>query len=130
MEIEKGSEQTKEIPDPKSLEKDPKPPCPHAIPTNIMPFINKQNVYKDQCTKCFAEYQDPAGIDCCFKCLNGGCVGLHSENHFKLKNHPLVLNLKATKKIKKGGKVKKITKLGIGIEGGAKMDKIEWDIKT
>jgi len=59
----------------------------------MMSFVGKLNVYKDQCTKCFAEYYDKEGIDCCLKCLNGGCIGKHSENHFKLKNHPLVINI-------------------------------------
>jgi len=45
--------------------------------------------------------------------------------------HPLVLNLKATKKIQKGeNEKKKITKIAIGVEGGIPMDKIEWDIKS
>ena len=39
-------------------------------------------------------------MNVCLSCFNGGCAGErnHAEHHHKLSKHPLILNIKRTKK--------------------------------
>ena len=48
---------------------------------------------------------DPAGLDVCLFCFNGGCntERQHSKVHYEKTKHPLVVNIQRTrKKIKVG----------------------------
>ncbi|EEH16300.2 hypothetical protein PABG_06387 [Paracoccidioides brasiliensis Pb03] len=75
--------------------------CVHLdSPELRAPRIN-QPVYREDCTQCFDSIDDPSGLDVCLFCFNGGCTGdrNHSSIHHKRSGHPLVLNIKRTRKI-------------------------------
>ncbi|KAI9740942.1 MAG: hypothetical protein M1818_004548 [Claussenomyces sp. TS43310] len=62
---------------------------------------------------------DPTGLDVCLSCFNGGCTGErnHSALHFKTRQHPLVLNIRRTRKaVKRDEPPHKISKLAIAAE--------------
>ncbi len=62
---------------------------------------------------------DPTGLDVCLFCFNGGCTGdrNHSLLHTSSTNHPLVLNIKRTRKrVKRDEPPPKITKLAVAAE--------------
>lgn len=62
---------------------------------------------------------DPAGLDVCLKCFSGGCAGdrNHAKLHSSLRNHPLVLNIRRTRKmIVRDEPPPKISKLAIAAE--------------
>lgn len=62
---------------------------------------------------------DPTGLDVCLYCFNGGCTDErnHSLLHVSSSNHPLVLNIKRTrKKVKRDEPPQKISKLAIAAE--------------
>lgn len=62
---------------------------------------------------------DPDGLDVCLQCFNGGCAGdrHHSALHGALQSHPVVLNIKRTRKaIIRDEPPQKITKLAIAAE--------------
>ncbi|KAK3375645.1 hypothetical protein B0T24DRAFT_616734 [Lasiosphaeria ovina] len=75
--------------------------CPHVVAANLSKPTPTDSVYREDCTQCFDSIDDPAGLDVCLKCFNGGCVG--DRNHAKLhsitRNHPLVLNIRRTRKV-------------------------------
>ncbi|KAF2115510.1 ubiquitin carboxyl-terminal hydrolase-like protein [Lophiotrema nucula] len=78
-----------------------------------------QSVYREDCTQCFDSIDDPTGLDVCLYCFNGGCPGErnHSLLHVSSTSHPLVLNIKRTrKKVKRDEPPQKITKLAIAAE--------------
>jgi len=58
-------------------------------------------VYREDCTQCFDSIDDPAGLDVCLKCFNGGCAGdrNHAKLHSNTRRHPLVLNIRRTRKV-------------------------------
>ncbi len=47
------------------------------------------------------DQDDPAGFDVCLQCFNGGCAGdrHHAKLHSVTRNHPLVLNIRRTRKV-------------------------------
>ncbi|KAH8727874.1 hypothetical protein GQ44DRAFT_769933 [Phaeosphaeriaceae sp. PMI808] len=78
-----------------------------------------QSVYREDCTQCFDSIDDPSGLDVCLFCFNGGCTSdrNHSLLHVSSANHPLVLNIKRTrKKVKHDEPPQKVTKLAIAAE--------------
>lgn len=65
---------------------------------------------------------DPDGLNVCLECFNGGCTGdrQHSALHTALQSHPLVLNIKRTRKVLvRDEPPQKITKLAIAAEKDA-----------
>ncbi|ORY11816.1 ubiquitin carboxyl-terminal hydrolase 14 [Clohesyomyces aquaticus] len=93
--------------------------CTHVnAPELHAPGVN-QSVYREDCTQCFDSIDDPSGLDVCLFCFNGGCTGEknHSLLHVSTANHPLVLNIKRTrKKVKRDEPPQKISKLSIAAE--------------
>ncbi|KAF2635788.1 hypothetical protein P280DRAFT_522720 [Massarina eburnea CBS 473.64] len=78
-----------------------------------------QSVYREDCTQCFDSIDDPSGLDVCLFCFNGGCTNdrSHAALHFSATAHPLVLNIKRTrKKVKREEPPQKMTKLAIAAE--------------
>ncbi|KAF2688077.1 hypothetical protein K458DRAFT_440797 [Lentithecium fluviatile CBS 122367] len=78
-----------------------------------------QSVYREDCTQCFDSIDDPTGLDVCLFCFNGGCTSDrgHSALHASSTSHPLVLNIKRTrKKVKRDEPPQKVTKLAIAAE--------------
>lgn len=76
-------------------------------------------MYREDCTQCFDSIDDPTGLDVCLTCFNGGCTAdrQHASLHYKLTGHPLVLNIKRTKKhIQRDEPPAKLTKLAIAAE--------------
>ncbi|KAI4138616.1 MAG: hypothetical protein L6R39_006697 [Caloplaca ligustica] len=62
---------------------------------------------------------DPTGLNVCLYCFNGGCCSErdHAKLHYQSTKHPLVLNIKRTrKKIKREEPPQKISKLAIAAE--------------
>ncbi|RMZ92386.1 hypothetical protein DV736_g394, partial [Chaetothyriales sp. CBS 134916] len=93
--------------------------CPHASDPSLRPPRPSQSVYREDCTLCFDSIDDPSGLDVCLHCFNGGCAG--ERNHSKLHNistqHPLVVNIKRTRKpVKRDEPPPKMTKLSIAAE--------------
>lgn len=62
---------------------------------------------------------DPTGLDVCLQCFNGGCNGdrHHSALHAAIRTHPLVLNIKRSRKaVVRDEPPQKVTKLAIAAE--------------
>ncbi|KAH7410292.1 ubiquitin carboxyl-terminal hydrolase 14 [Phaeosphaeria sp. MPI-PUGE-AT-0046c] len=93
--------------------------CVHIDATELRQPGPTQSVYREDCTQCFDSIDDPTGLDVCLYCFNGGCTGdrNHSLLHVSSTNHPLVLNIKRTrKKVKRDEPPQKMTKLSIAAE--------------
>ncbi|KAI8312106.1 Ubiquitin carboxyl-terminal hydrolase 14 [Colletotrichum sp. SAR11_240] len=77
--------------------------CPHleTIAPTLQPPTPIQSVYREDCTQCFDSRDDPAGVDVCLQCFNGGCAGdrSHAQLHRRLWEHPLVLNIRRARKV-------------------------------
>ncbi|KAK5169100.1 ubiquitin C-terminal hydrolase Ubp14 [Saxophila tyrrhenica] len=103
--------------------------CPHI--KDLAPPKPTDAVYREDCTLCFDSIDDPAGLDVCLHCFNGGCAGdrTHSNLHAVQFSHPLALNIKRTRKKKErkdGQPPEKITKLSIQAE----TEQDRYDTKT
>ena len=93
--------------------------CPHVNDPNLRPPRPTQSVYREDCTQCFDSIDDEPGLDVCLNCFNGGCAGdrSHSLLHHTSTAHPLVLNIKRTrKKVQRDEPPQKLTKLAIAAE--------------
>jgi ubiquitin carboxyl-terminal hydrolase 5/13 len=105
--------------------------CVHVNTANLHPPRPSESVYRDQCTLCFDDVDDPSGLDVCLHCWNGGCTSerVHGRLHAQQFQHPLALNIKRTRKRKErpeGEPPEKISKLAIKAE--TEQDK--YDIQT
>ncbi|GME41248.1 Ubiquitin carboxyl-terminal hydrolase 14 protein [Neofusicoccum parvum] len=93
--------------------------CTHVDAPELRAPGPSQSVYREDCTQCFDSIDDPAGLDVCLYCFNGGCTGErnHSRLHYETRKHPLVLNIRRTrKKVKRDEPPQKMTKLAIAAE--------------
>lgn len=93
--------------------------CTHVNAAELRLPGPNQSVYREDCTQCFDSIDDPTGLDVCLYCFNGGCTSErnHSLLHVSATNHPLVLNIKRTrKKVKRDEPPQKMTKLAIAAE--------------
>lgn len=93
--------------------------CPHIEDPNLRSPRPTQSVYREDCTQCFDSIDDEPGLDVCLHCFNGGCAGdrNHSLLHYTSTSHPLVLNIKRTRrKIQRDEPPQKLTKLAIAAE--------------
>ncbi|KAK5048221.1 hypothetical protein LTR84_005891 [Exophiala bonariae] len=93
--------------------------CPHVTSTDLRPPRANQSVYREDCTQCFDSQDDEAGLDVCLQCFNGGCAGHrnHSLLHYSTTSHPLVLNIKRTRRqVQRDEPPLKLTKLAISAE--------------
>mmetsp|Transcript_34002 Transcript_34002/g.59260 ORF Transcript_34002/g.59260 Transcript_34002/m.59260 type:complete len:744 (-) Transcript_34002:35-2266(-) len=104
--------------------------CLHLISSNIDSEPYGKFLYKDQCTRCFADVESPQGIDLCLKCYNGACVDLHSQIHYEVCSHPIALNFKAIKISEGSQEPVKITKVALNVAGGANYSGDEWRFET
>ncbi|KAL1839985.1 hypothetical protein VTJ49DRAFT_948 [Mycothermus thermophilus] len=80
--------------------------CPHVGPANLA-------------TPTFSDSDDPAGLDVCLKCFNGGCAGdrNHAKLHSDYRKHPLALNIRRTRKhVVRDEPPLKMSKLAIAAE--------------
>ncbi|KAF2770348.1 ubiquitinyl hydrolase [Teratosphaeria nubilosa] len=105
--------------------------CPHVTSTDIHPPRPSESVYREDCTLCFDSIDDPAGLDVCLTCFNGGCSAdrIHGRLHAQQAQHPLAVNIKRTRKRKEraeGEPPEKISKLAIKAE----TDEDRYDIQT
>ncbi|MCJ1310877.1 hypothetical protein MMC25_004545 [Agyrium rufum] len=103
--------------------------CRHISSTDLRPPTPAQSVYRDDCTQCFDSIDDPAGLDVCLSCFNGGCPGdrQHARYHSQTFQHPLVLNIKRIrKKIHRDEPPQKMSKLAISAE----TDEDRYETKT
>ncbi|KHJ34697.1 putative ubiquitin carboxyl-terminal hydrolase [Erysiphe necator] len=90
--------------------------CIHVETLALRPPSDAQAVYREDCTQCFDSIDDPDGLDVCLSCFNGGCSGErnHAVLHAISKDHPLVLNIRRTRRIPQDEEPpKKITKISI-----------------
>ncbi|KAJ3463826.1 hypothetical protein MRS44_008612 [Fusarium solani] len=93
--------------------------CPHLESIGLNPPTPAQSVYREDCTQCFDSIDDPAGLDVCLQCFNGGCAGdrMHNRLHAALKSHPLALNIRRTRKVvERDEPPAKMSKLAIAAE--------------
>ncbi|KAF2436232.1 ubiquitin carboxyl-terminal hydrolase 14 [Tothia fuscella] len=93
--------------------------CKHINAAELKPAGPTQSVHREDCTQCFDSIDDPSGLDVCLYCFNGGCLGErnHSLLHVESTGHPLVLNIKRTrKKTRREEPPQKVTKLSIAAE--------------
>lgn len=104
--------------------------CKHFL-TDIEYNIKNKKIFKDQCLKCYDDTKSKKGLNVCLKCFDGCCY-TRDDNHTKLhitkKNHNIYMNLKEIK-IEKKEKEVKITKLAVGVPGGAEIEKDEYEQK-
>ncbi|KJX93570.1 ubiquitin carboxyl-terminal hydrolase like protein [Zymoseptoria brevis] len=105
--------------------------CPHVSSAALQPPRPSQSVYREDCTLCFDGADDPAGLDVCLHCFNGGCAGerVHGRLHAQQFQHPLAVNITRTRKRKQrddGEPAAKISKLEIIAE----TDADRYDTKT
>ncbi|KAI1079852.1 ubiquitinyl hydrolase [Whalleya microplaca] len=106
--------------------------CPHLESISLSPPTPAQSVYREDCTQCFDSIDDPTGLDVCLQCFNGGCTGVntHSQLHAVTRSHPLVLNIKRTRKrVVKDEPPAKITKLAIAAETEADRYEVATTVK-
>ena len=91
--------------------------CIHVNDAQLRPPLPTQSVYREDCTQCFDSIDSPSGLDVCLYCFNGGCPDKHSLLHVSSTSHPLVLNIKRTRRVKaREEPPPKITKLAIAAE--------------
>ncbi|KAH8646629.1 ubiquitin carboxyl-terminal hydrolase 14 [Xylariales sp. PMI_506] len=93
--------------------------CPHIDSISLSPPTPAQSVYREDCTQCFDSIDDADGLDVCLQCFNGGCPGtrMHSKLHSVTRSHPLVLNIRRTRKrVVREEPPPKVTKLAIAAE--------------
>ncbi|KAK3291447.1 uncharacterized protein B0H64DRAFT_246030 [Chaetomium fimeti] len=93
--------------------------CPHIGAANLSKPTPVDSVYREDCTQCFDSIDDPAGLDVCLKCFNGGCAGdrHHAKLHSSIRDHPLVLNIRRTRKhVVRDEPPTKMSKLAIAAE--------------
>lgn len=90
--------------------------------------LSGKQIFKDECTLCFASSKTESGIDLCLSCFNGSCNSYKEENKFNHTDlhsdsfqHFIYLNIKKHVKLIKSGS-ENITKLAIGVEGGVGID--------
>ncbi|KAF3342628.1 Protein rax1 [Verticillium dahliae VDG2] len=103
--------------------------CPHLDSLTLRPPTAAQSVYREDCTQCFDSIDDPAGLDVCLQCFNGGCAGErnHASLHRALWSHPLVLNIRRSRKVVVRDEPPfKMSKLAIAAE----TDEDRYDTKT
>lgn len=87
--------------------------------TDLEPPKPHQSVYREDCTQCFDSIDDADGLNVCLQCFNGACPGprQHAQLHAALRSHPLVLNIKRSRKsVERDEPPAKITKLAISAE--------------
>ncbi|CAN8106564.1 unnamed protein product [Discula destructiva] len=94
--------------------------CAHVESLNLEAPKPYQSVYREDCTQCFDSIDDSEGLTVCLQCYNGACQGprQHAPLHAALRSHPLVLNIKRTRKppVVRDEPPTKITKLAISAE--------------
>ena len=77
-------------------------PCPHWADSVNQSLIGQQ-IYKDECTKCFLTPKDQYGLNVCMKTFIGSCANPaqghnHWEAHYARTQNPIYLNIKMTPK--------------------------------
>ena len=75
--------------------------CPHLVNANLTKDLQGRLIYKDECTRCFDSAKTPYGVDVCLRCFNGACASPernHTELHFGMTQHPIVMNIKMVEK--------------------------------
>ncbi|KAL8805925.1 MAG: hypothetical protein Q9200_005242 [Gallowayella weberi] len=103
--------------------------CKHVDAAELRVPTPAQSVYREDCTQCFDSIDDPAGLNVCLYCFNGGCCAdrNHARIHYEASRHPLVLNIRRTrKKTKRDEPPQKISKLAIAAE----TEEDRYDTKT
>ncbi|KUJ15703.1 ubiquitin carboxyl-terminal hydrolase-like protein [Mollisia scopiformis] len=106
--------------------------CKHVNAPELHPPGPSQSVYREDCTQCFDSIDDLTGLDVCLCCFNGGCTGprQHSALHYVLRSHPLVLNIRRTRKqVVRDEPPQKISKLAIAAETEADRYDYETTVK-
>ena len=106
--------------------------CSH-FNTDIEYNIANKKIYKDQCLKCYDNPKCEKGINICLKCFDGCCCERednHTKLHMSKKNHNIYMNFKQIKKEKPKSEIKKITKIAVGVPGGAETESDEYEDKV
>lgn len=93
--------------------------CSHVASANLAPPGPNESVYREDCTLCFDNIDQPDGLDVCLHCFNGGCASerMHGRQHAQQSQHPLAVNIKRTRRRKhREEPPQKLTKLAIAAE--------------
>ena len=104
--------------------------CNHLI-SDIEYDIKNKKIFKDQCLKCYDDSRSEKGLNICLKCFDGCCYTRednHSKLHLSKKNHNIYMNFKEIK-IEKEQNKPKITKLAVGLPGGAEIEEDKYEQK-
>ena len=109
-------------------------PCPHWA-ESVNQSLYGQQIYKDECTKCFLTPKDQHGLNVCLKTFIGSCASPapghnHWDAHYARTQHPIFMNIKMTPKVLEDGgepAPQQITKLAIGKPGGIDADTDKYD---
>ncbi|KAK3674568.1 ubiquitin C-terminal hydrolase Ubp14 [Recurvomyces mirabilis] len=107
--------------------------CKHAASLDLRPPPLSEAVYREDCTLCFDNVDQPAGIDVCLQCYNGGCAAdrQHGHQHAQQAQHPLAVNIKRTRKRTKrddNEPPEKISRLAIKAETDAERYDVQTDV--
>ncbi|KJE92496.1 ubiquitin carboxyl-terminal hydrolase ubp14 [Capsaspora owczarzaki ATCC 30864] len=93
--------------------------CPHLRSYRAATLARGTSVFKEECSQCFNNQDDASGISVCLHCFNPEC-DKHGSVHAAAKAHPLALVIKRTPvQAPEADAPAKITKLAIGVAGGA-----------
>ncbi|KNE66072.1 hypothetical protein AMAG_10335 [Allomyces macrogynus ATCC 38327] len=107
-------------------------PCPHVASVVRVPARGAA-VYKDECSQCFHDWDQPEGVDVCLTCFNAACPSVHGIAHAFQRGHPVAVNLRRVPKPQlqrpEGEPPAKITKLAIAAESDAEKYSIVPSIK-
>ncbi|KAL8703553.1 MAG: hypothetical protein Q9201_003257 [Fulgogasparrea decipioides] len=90
--------------------------CKHVDSAELQVPTALQSVYREDCTQCFDSIDDPTGLNVCLYCFSGGCCAErdHAKLHYRSSKHPLVLNIKRSrKKTKRDEPPQKLSKLAV-----------------
>eukprot|EP00735_Rhodelphis_limneticus_P009050 TRINITY_DN2503_c0_g1::TRINITY_DN2503_c0_g1_i1::g.19124::m.19124 TRINITY_DN2503_c0_g1::TRINITY_DN2503_c0_g1_i1::g.19124 ORF type:complete len:805 (+),score=50.59,sp/P56399/UBP5_MOUSE/34.24/1e-149,UCH/PF00443.24/2.1e-48,UCH_1/PF13423.1/7.1e+03,UCH_1/PF13423.1/2.6e-25,UBA/PF00627.26/54,UBA/PF00627.26/6.6e-12,UBA/PF00627.26/1.3e-05,zf-UBP/PF02148.14/0.0099,zf-UBP/PF02148.14/1.4e+04,zf-UBP/PF02148.14/2.8e-20,zf-UBP/PF02148.14/1.4e+04,zf-UBP/PF02148.14/5.1e+03,UBA_3/PF09288.5/5.2e+02,UBA_3/PF09288.5/ len=103
--------------------------CQHLQGSFKLPSAST-SIHKEECTLCFDNDQSPDGLNVCLSCFTGGCAK-HIRLHACKSGHNIILNIRKEEVQKEAIEPpQKITKVAIGIVGGATQDEQEYIYHT
>ncbi|KAL8737663.1 MAG: hypothetical protein Q9181_001453 [Wetmoreana brouardii] len=106
--------------------------CKHVNSAELRVPTATQSVYREDCTQCFDSIDDSTGLNVCLYCFNGGCCADrdHARLHYRSSKHPLVLNIKRSrKKTKRDEPPQKLSKLAVLAETEADRYETETQVR-
>ncbi|KAK8806944.1 hypothetical protein WA158_003703 [Blastocystis sp. Blastoise] len=103
--------------------------CSHCK-DNINIPTDSTDLYKEECSMCFINWDDPQGVNICLRCYECFCSSSHCSFHSEKKNHPLYLHLHRVVLDNKTNNNVELTTVSIGEEGGYRDPHKEYTYET